>query len=121
MSIAMRGVGSAQVAAAAAEYLSGGQTRRGGKETWIIDDCLGRMWAVIGGTDGIDAMFKQRIGRCVLISPLLAHEDVDDLLCLMREVCSATGCNGKPLHPFNGFAGPFRIIVRSRSASMPIM
>lgn len=96
MSIAMRGTDSAQVAAAAAEYLSGGQTRRDGKETWIIDDCLGRMWAVIGGTDDIDAMFKQRIGRCVLISPLLAYEDMDDLLCLMREVCLATGVEGGP-------------------------
>lgn len=92
----MRGIGSAQVAAAAAEYLPSGQTRRDGKETWIIDDCLGRMWAVIGGTDDIDAMFKQRIDRCVLISPLLAYEDMDDLLCLMGEVCLAAGVEGGP-------------------------
>lgn len=90
----MRGTDSAQVAAAAAEYLSGGQTRRDGKETWIIDDCLGRMWDAIGSIDDIDAMFKQRIDRCVLISPLLAYEDMDDLLCLMGEVCSATGWKG---------------------------
>lgn len=96
MSIAMRGIGSAQVAAAAAEYLPSGQTRRDGKETWIIDDCLGLMWAVIGGTDDNDAMFKQRIDRCVLISPLLAYEDMDDLLCLMREVCLSTGVEGGP-------------------------
>lgn len=87
----MRGIGSAQVAAAAAEYLPSGQTRRDGKETWIIDDCLGRMRDAIGSIDDIDAMFKQSIDRCVLISPLLAYEDMDGLLCLMREVCLATG------------------------------
>ena len=92
----MRGTGSAQVAAAAAEYLPGGQTRRDGKETWIIDDCLGRMWAVIVGIDNVDAMFEGRTDRCVLISPLLAYEDMDDLLCLMGEVCSAMGVEGGP-------------------------
>ena len=95
MSIAMRGIGSAQVAAAA-EYLPGGQTRRDGKETCIIDDCLGRMWAVIVGIDNVDAMFEGRTDRCVLISPLLAYEDMDDLLCLMGEVCSAMGVEGGP-------------------------
>ena len=89
----MRGIGSAQVAAAA-EHLPSGQTRRDGKETWIIDDCLGRMRDAIGSIDDIDAMFKQRIDRCVLISPLLAYEDMDGLLCLMREVCLATGVEG---------------------------
>lgn len=95
MSIAMRGIGSAQVAAAA-EHLPSGQTRRDGKETWIIDDCLGRMRDAIGSIDDIDAMFKQRIDRCVLISPLLAYEDMDGLLCLMGEVCLAAGVEGGP-------------------------
>lgn len=113
MSIAMRGIGSAQVAAAAAEYLLSGQTRRDGKETWIIDDCLGRMWAVIGGTDDNDAMFKQRIDRCVLISPLLAYEDMDDLLCLMGEVCSATEWKGDPV------AGCGRSLTRARGTRAP--
>ena len=100
----MRGIGSAQVAAAAAEYLPSGQTRRDGKETWIIDDCLGLMWAVIGGTDDNDAMFKQRIDRWVLISPLLAYEDMDDLLCLMGKVCLATGVEGGPSCGMRAFA-----------------
>lgn len=113
MSIAMRGIGSAQVAAAAAEYLLSGQTRRDGKVTWIIDDCLGRMWAVIGGTDDNDAMFKQRIDRCVLISPLLAYEDMDDLLCLMGEVCSATEWKGDPV------AGCGRLLTRARGTRAP--
>ena len=56
VSLAMRGAGCAQVAAAVEEYLPGGQARRDGEETWIIDDCLGRMWVAIGGTDDIDAM-----------------------------------------------------------------
>lgn len=96
VSIAMRGAGCAQVAAAVEEYLPGGQARRDGEETWIIDDCLGRMWVAIGGTDDIDAMFEERTDRWVLISPLLAYEDMDDLLRLMREVCSATGVEGGP-------------------------
>lgn len=99
----MRGIGSAQVAAAA-EHLPSGQTRRDGKETWIIDDCLGRMRDAIGSVDDIDAMFKQRIDRCVLISPLLAYEDMDGLLCLMREVCLATEVEGGPSYGIQAFA-----------------
>ena len=117
----MRGIGSAQVAAAAAEYLPSGQTRRDGKETWIIDDCLGRMWDAVGSIDDIDAMFKQRIDRCVLISPLLAYEDMDGLLCLMREVCLATGWKREAIAPFQWLCRPSRIIVRSRNANIPIM
>lgn len=121
MSIAMRGTDSAQVAAAAAEYLPGGQTRRDGKETWIIDDCLGRMWDAIGSIDDIDAMFKQRIDRCVLISPLLAYEDMDDILRLMGEVCSATEWKREAIAPFQWLCRPSRIIVRSRSTNIPVM
>ena len=91
----MRGIGSAQVAAAA-EYLPGGQARRDGEEAWVIDDCLGRTWTAIVGIDNVDAMFEGRTDRCVLISPLLAYEDMDDLLCLMGEVCSAKGVEGGP-------------------------
>lgn len=91
----MRGIGSAQVATAA-EYLPGGQARRDGEETWVIDDCLGRTWTAIVGIDNVDAMFEGRTDRCVLISPLLAYEDMDDLLCLMGEVCSAMGVEGGP-------------------------
>lgn len=120
MSIAMRGIGSAQVAAAA-EHLPSGQTRRDGKETWIIDDCLGRMRDAIGSIDDIDAMFKQRIDRCVLISPLLAYEDMDGLLCLMGEVCSATEWKREAIAPFQWLRRPSRIIVRSKNANMPIM
>lgn len=79
------------------------------------------MWAVIGGTDDIDAMFKQRTGRCVLISPLLAYEDMDDLLCLMREACLAAGWKREAVAPFQWLRRPSRIIVRSKNANMPIM
>lgn len=58
----------------------------------------------IGSIDDIDAMFKQRIDRCVLISPLLAYEDMDGLLCLMREVCLATGVEGGPSYGIQAFA-----------------
>lgn len=96
VSLAIQGAGCAQVAAAVEEYLPGEQARRDGEETWIIDDCLGRTGVAIGGTDDIDAMFEERTDRWVLISPLLAYEDMDDLLRLMREVCSATGVEGGP-------------------------
>ena len=95
VSIAMRGAGCVQVAAAIEGYLLGGQARRGGEETWAIDDCLGRTGVAIGGTDDIDTMFEERTDRCILISPLLAYEDMDDLLRLMGEVCSATGVEGE--------------------------
>lgn len=41
-------------------------------------------------------MFEKPRDRCVLVSPLLAYEDMDDLLCLLREVRSATGVEGGP-------------------------
>lgn len=96
VSIAMRGTGCAQVAAAVEEALPGGQARRDGEEAWAIDDCLGRTGVAIGGTDDIDTMFEERTDRCILISPLLAYGDMDDLLRLMGEVCSATGVEGGP-------------------------
>lgn len=104
VSIAMRGAGCVQVAAAIEGYLLGGQARRGGEETWAIDDCLGRTGVAIGGTDDIDTMFEERTDRWVLISPLLAYEDMDDLLRLMREVCSATGVEGGPSCEMRVFA-----------------
>ena len=39
-------------------------------------------------------MFEKPRDRCVLVSPLLAYEDMDDLLCLLREVRSAAGVEG---------------------------
>ena len=39
-------------------------------------------------------MFEKPRDRCVLVSPLLAYEDMDGLLCLLREVRSATGVEG---------------------------
>lgn len=41
-------------------------------------------------------MFEKPRDRCVLVSPLLAYEGMDDLLCLLREVRSATGVEGGP-------------------------
>lgn len=41
-------------------------------------------------------MFEKPRDRCVLVSPLLAYEDMDGLLCLLREVRSATGVEGGP-------------------------
>lgn len=41
-------------------------------------------------------MFEKPRDRCVPVSPLLAYEDMDDLLCLLREVRSATGVEGGP-------------------------
>lgn len=96
VSIAILGADCAQAAATVAGYLPGGQIRKDGEETWLIDDCLGRTWAVIDGTDDIDAMFEKPRVRCVLVSPLLAYEDLDDLLCLLREVRLATGVEGGP-------------------------
>lgn len=96
VSIAMLGVDCAQTAAIAARCLPGGQVRKDGEETWLVEDCLGRTWAVIDGADDIDAMFEKPRDRCVLVSPLLAYEDMDGLLCLLREVRSATGVEGGP-------------------------
>ena len=96
VSIAMLGVDCAQAAAAAARRLPGGQVRKDDEGTWLVDDCLERIWAVIDGADNIDAMFEKPRDRCVLVSPLLAYEDMDDLLCLLREVRSATGVEGGP-------------------------
>lgn len=96
VSIAMLGVDCAQTAAIVARCLPGGQVRKDGEETWLVEDCLGRTWAVIDGADDIDAMFEKPRDRCVLVSPLLAYEDMDGLLCLLREVRSATGVEGGP-------------------------
>ena len=96
VSIAMLGVDCAQAAAAVARCLPGGQVRKDNEGTWLVDDCLERIWAVIDGADNIDAMFEKPRDRCVLVSPLLAYEDMDDLLCLLREVRSATGVEGGP-------------------------
>ena len=96
VSIAMLGVDCAQAAAAVARCLPGGQVRKDDEGTWLVDDCLERIWAVIDGADNIDAMFEKPRDRCVLVSPLLAYEDMDDLLCLLREVRSATGVEGGP-------------------------
>ncbi len=92
----MLGVDCAQTAAIVAKYLPGGQVRKDGEETWLVEDCLGCTWAVIDGADDIDAMFEKPRDRCVLVSPLLAYEDMDGLLCLLREVRSATGVEGGP-------------------------
>ena len=96
VSIAMLGVDCAQAAAAVARCLPGGQVRKDDEGTWLVDDCLERIWAVIDGADNIDAMFEKPRDRCVLVSPLLAYEDMDDLLCLLWEVRSATGVEGGP-------------------------
>ena len=96
VSIAMLGVDCEQAAAAVARCLPGGQVRKDDEGTWLVDDCLERIWAVIDGADNIDAMFEKPRDRCVLVSPLLAYEDMDDLLCLLREVRSATGVEGGP-------------------------
>ena len=96
VSIAMLGVDCAQAAAAVARCLPGGQVRKDDEGTWLVDDCLERIWAVIDGADDIDAMFEKPRDRCVLVSPLLAYEDMDGLLCLLREVRSATGVEGGP-------------------------
>ena len=96
VSIAMLGVDCEQAAAAAARRLPGGQVRKDDEGAWLVDDCLERIWAVIDGADNIDAMFEKPRDRCVLVSPLLAYEDMDDLLCLLREVRSATGVEGGP-------------------------
>lgn len=96
VSIAMLGVDCAQTAAIVARCLPGGQVRKDGEETWLVEDCLGRTWAVIDGADDIDAMFEKPRDRCVLVSPLLAYEDMDGLLCLLREVRSTTGVEGGP-------------------------
>ena len=96
VSIAMLGVDCAQAAVAVARCLPGGQVRKDDEGTWLVDDCLERIWAVIDGADDIDAMFEKPRDRCVLVSPLLAYEDMDDLLCLLREVRSATGVEGGP-------------------------
>lgn len=96
VSIAMLGVDCAQTAAIVARCLPGGQVRKDGEETWLVEDCLGCTWAVIDGADDIDAMFEKPRDRCVLVSPLLAYEDMDGLLCLLREVRSATGVEGGP-------------------------
>ena len=96
VSIAMLGVDCAQAAAAVARCLPGGQVRKDDEGTWLVDDCLERIWAVIDGADDIDAMFEKPRDRCVLVSPLLAYEDMGDLLCLLREVRSATGVEGGP-------------------------
>ena len=50
----------------------------------------------IDGADDIDAMFEKPRDRCVLVSLLLAYEDMDGLLCLLREVRSATEVEGGP-------------------------
>ena len=96
VSIAILGVDCAQAAVAVARCLPGGQVRKDDEGTWLVDDCLERIWAVIDGADNIDAMFEKPRDRCVLVSPLLAYEDMDDLLCLLREVRSATGVEGGP-------------------------
>ena len=96
VSIAILGVDCAQTAAIVARCLPGGQVRKDGEETWLVEDCLGRTWAVIDGADDIDAMFEKPRDRAVLVSPLLAYEDMDGLLCLLREVRSATGVEGGP-------------------------
>ena len=96
VSIAMLGVDCAQAAAIVARCLPGGQARKDDEVTWLVDDCLERIWAVIDGADDIDAMFEKPRDRCVLVSPLLAYEDMDGLLCLLREVRSATGVEGGP-------------------------
>lgn len=96
VSIAMLGVDCAQTAAIVARCLPGGQVHKDGEETWLVEDCLGRTWAVIDGADDIDAMFEKPRDRCVLVSPLLAYEDMDGLLCPLREVRSATGVEGGP-------------------------
>ena len=41
-------------------------------------------------------MFEKHRDRAVLVSPLLAYEDMGDLLCLLRGVRSATGAEGGP-------------------------
>lgn len=46
------------------------------------------------GADDIDEMFEKPRDRCVLVSPLLAYEDMDGLLFLLRGVRSATGVEG---------------------------
>lgn len=94
VSIAMQGADCAQIAAVAAGCLPGGRARKSDEETWLVVDRLGRTWAAVDGTDDIDVMFGEPPVRCVLVSPLLAYEDMDDLLCLLREVRSATGAEG---------------------------
>lgn len=94
VSIAMQGADCAQVASAAAEYLPSGRAREGDEGTWVVEDNQGRSWVIIDGADDLDLMFDKPIARCILVSPVLAYEDMGDLFGLLREIRSATGARG---------------------------
>lgn len=94
VSIAMQGADCAQVAAAAAEYLPSGAMCKSDEGTWLVEDNLERTWVVIDGVDDLDSMFDKPTARCILVSPVLAYEDMGDLFGLLREIRSSTGARG---------------------------
>ncbi len=94
VSIAMQGADCAQVASAVVEYLPSGDVREGGEGAWAVEDNRGRTWVIIDGADDLDSMFDEPVARCVLVSPVLAYEDMGDLIGLLREIRSTTGAQG---------------------------
>lgn len=75
--LTMSGISGEGACDALAEYLPSAQvTERDGGKT-ALRDHLGRTWAVTEGAEG---------GTCMLSTPALGYEDMDDFLCLVAEL-----------------------------------